>query len=119
MNWYKVTRFVLLAGLGGYLLGCGSGQSTYYKYRITVAVRDHGELLTASNVVAVRETYNEKCLFGPFQFKCGGSTALCGEAAAVKMHNGLYLFVHTRGPLRLNPDKVDQWRSSPTLMLLR
>jgi hypothetical protein len=112
MKFGPVTIFLLLVVI---VMAVFTGKSYDYKYRITVAVRDHGELLTASNVVAVSEHTGKGCLAVG---SCVSGPDLCGEATAVKMRNGLYLFAQTRGPKDLMPGKVDRWRSTPTFIRL-
>ena len=88
----------------------GEGHTYTYKYKITVTIRDQGHLLQASDVVRVREqSYNGIALV----------PKLCGEATALKLINGRYLFALLNGPtLDLQPGR-QQWRGAPTGVLLQ
>jgi hypothetical protein len=99
---------VIAATLGLMLAGCG--KSYTYKYRVTVSVRDHGELKKAFSVVAVTERA------GPTGNKA--RPVVCGEATALRLNSGKFLFALLNG---VNRDAVPgqfQWTSVPTLVLL-
>src|SRR5215469_12247711 len=92
------------------LATAGCGKSYTYKYRITVAVRDHGQLISASNVVDVTETASPSRAIEP--------PRLCGEAVVVRLHNGTYLFGllngYSHGPV---DGRHAEWLTSPTPVL--
>ncbi|HKY18544.1 MAG TPA: hypothetical protein VJL82_06390 [Rhizomicrobium sp.] len=99
---------LVAAAFGLMLSGCGK---TYtYKYKITMSVRDHGELKTASNIVSVSE--------GVGWDGNSGYAVLCGEATAVPLKNGSYVLALLKGPQRSATVRGFRWRSGPTGVLL-
>jgi hypothetical protein len=104
----RISGLALVSILALAIAGCGKTYS--YKYRITVAVRDHDRLLKSSNVVLVTE-------------ESVGTHAKvarsCGEASVVKLSNGKYLLALLMGAPLDDPDGVRaQWRDAPTNILL-
>ena len=81
-----------------------------YNYRLTVTVRDHARLVSASNVVRVREQSSNGAILPP---------RFCGEATAVRLHDGKYVFALLGGPSRPGSSTRSYWRASPTQLLLR
>jgi hypothetical protein len=95
---------------------CGEIAPSYsYRYRITLTVKDHGQLRKASNVVEITENPPGKWQ-GCFGFSCLARTKVCGEATALQLSNGNYLLalMNGTGP---QPGKP-VWLQGPTLVLL-
>jgi len=99
---------VLLPLLAFCLAGCG--KSYIYKYKITVSIRDHGDLKTASNVVLVKEVSGID--HNPAR------PVLCGEAVPVPLRNGMVVFALLNGLPYPSVSGQYPWRSSPTWVLL-
>ena len=79
--------------MGVTLSACGKNHRVMrYKYRLTMAVRDGGQLLTSSNVIGIRESVWDVPIGG------GGRESVCGEATALKLRNGSFLIALFRGP---------------------
>jgi hypothetical protein len=93
-----------------YVLALTLFTSYAYKYRLTVSVRDHGELRSASNVVSVVETRNR--LGG------GAPSLVCGEALVLPLKNGKVVFALLNGVYRDAVMGQWQWRGSPTGIML-
>lgn len=107
-----ITVAVAMA-LGVTLSACGKNpRALRYKYRITMAVRDGGQLLTASSVIGVRDAVSDGSMVG------GSSGAVCGEATALRLRNGSFLFALFRGP---SDDRWPEtkWPFSSPIWILR
>ena len=102
----KITAILATAALT--VTGCGKYYT--YKYKLTVSVRDHGELKSASTVVAVTEPV------GPTGNS--GRPIVCGEAAVLSLANGKTLFALLNGVSRDAVPGQFHWRSVPTFVLL-
>ena len=101
--------FTLLPLLAFAVAGCG--KSYTYKYRLTVSIRDHGELKSVSNVVSVQESPTLTHGISP--------PKLCGEAALLRLRNGKSVFALLKGaPHEMVADRY-QWLTSPTIVLLK
>lgn len=85
-------------------------KSYTYNYRLTVSVRDHGVLRTASNVVSVKEaaTLDHNAWRPHF----------CGEATAVPLSNGQSVLALLEGLPYPAVSGQYPWRATPTWMVL-
>jgi hypothetical protein len=109
----RVTTVAVAMALFVTLSACGKNpRALRYKYRITMAVRDGGQLLTASSVIGVRDAVSDGSMVG------GSSDAVCGEATALRLRNGSFLFALFRGPSDARWPET-KWPFSSPIWILR
>lgn len=106
----SLNRVLACVGICAVILGAlaACDRSYVYHYRLTVTVRDHGKLLTSSNVVRVHE-------FG----RSSRQPRLCGEANVLRLSDGRYLFALLNGEPQRLIRHIASWDQAPTGILLQ
>lgn len=112
MKCRHISKLVGMAALGLMATGlatCGKAYKSY-NYKLTISVRDRGELRMASSVVRVRESSSST--------GAANRPAVCGEAMVVPLQSGRFIFVLLEGG-QVEPQRGRaRWLAAPTLVLL-